>query len=362
MTPSRREFLAACAGAIPALAGESSRGGEGNADDQPSLGVVILTYSGRVAADRARGGSNRLDDPLNFLEYCHAMGVRGVQVAIGARDSAYSERLAKRAAAYGMYLEGIVRLPRNRTDMERFRDEVGTAFLAGARVLQTTLMDGHRFETFTTAAAFRRFADAAFESLTLAKEVLAMFGMKLAIENHKNLRAGELIDVVKRVESEHIGVCLDTGNSIALLEDPMEVVEALAPWALTTHIKDMAVREYERGFLLAEVTLGTGFLELTRMIQVLRAARPEIRLNLEMMTRDPLEVPCLTEKYWATFEDLPGIHLARTLTTVREHASKHPLPRVGSLALDERLKVEEDNARLCLASARAMLAPEVAGR
>ena len=64
-----------------------------------------------------------------------------------------------------------------------------------------------------------------------------------------------------------------------------------------------------------------------------------------MMTRDPLEVPCLTEKYWATFEDLPGIHLARTLTTVREHASKHPLPRVGSLALDERLKVEEDNVR-----------------
>ncbi len=223
-------------------------------------------------------------------------------------------------------------------------------------------MDGHRYETFTTAAALRRFADAAFESLALAKEVLATFGMKLAIENHMDLRAGELIDVVKRVESEHIGVCLDTGNSIALLEDPMEVVEALAPWALTTHIKDMAVREYERGFLLAEVPLGTGFLELTRMLQVLRATRPVIRLNLEMMTRDPLEVPCLTEKYWATFEGLPGIYLARTLTMVRAHASKHPLPRVGSLALDERLKVEEDNARRCLASARAMLAPEVAGR
>jgi 3-oxoisoapionate decarboxylase len=136
----------------------------------------------------------------------------------------------------------------------------------------------------------------------------------------------------------------------------------LAPWALTTHIKDIAVREYERGFLLAEVPLGTGFLELTRMLQVLRATRPEVRLNLEMMTRDPLEVPCLTEKYWATFEDLPGIYLARTLTMVRAHALKHPLPRVGLLALDERLKVEEDNARRCLASARAMLAPEVAGR
>ena len=41
--------------------------------------------------------------------------------------------------------------------------------------------------------------------------------------------------------SEHVGVCLDTGNNVALLEDPMEVVETLAPLAFTTHIKDMAV-------------------------------------------------------------------------------------------------------------------------
>ena len=38
----------------------------------------------------------------------------------------------------------------------------------------------------------------------------------------------------------------------------MEVVEALAPRAFTTHFKDMALEEYEQGFLLSEVPLGTG--------------------------------------------------------------------------------------------------------
>jgi hypothetical protein len=38
---------------------------------------------------------------------------------------------------------------------------------------------------------------------------------------------------------------------------------------------------------------------------------------LEMITRDPLEIPGPTEKYWTTFDDLNGVHLARTLSQVR---------------------------------------------
>ena len=90
-------------------------------------------------------------------------------------------------------------------------------------------------------------------------------------------------------------------------------------WAFTTHLKDMGVEEYDRGFRLAEVPLGAGVLDLPRIVRTLRAARPEIPLNLEMITRDPLDVPCLDDRYWATFPDLPGRHLARALAYVRAH-------------------------------------------
>ena len=56
-------------------------------------------------------------------------------------------------------------------------------------------------------------------------------GIRLAIENHKDLRLGEFLGILKAFDGEFVGVCLDVGNSIALLEDPMEVVEALAPRA-----------------------------------------------------------------------------------------------------------------------------------
>ena len=113
----------------------------------------------------------------------------------------------------------------------------------------------------------------------------------------------------------------------------------------------MAVKEYEEGFLLSEVPLGDGFLDLQAMVATLRRAAPKVRFSLEMITRDPLKVPCLTRKYWATMASVPGSDLARTLTMVRTKTPTTPLPRMAGLSVDERLKLEDDNVRKCLSYA-----------
>jgi sugar phosphate isomerase/epimerase len=351
MRLTRRSLLSAYAETLPALAYPSFA----QAPARGSLGLVIHSFAVRTAADRGKTGADRFADPRRFLDYCRSLGAMGVQVGLGAMSDAAADALRERALAASMYLEGIVSLPRDNSDSDRFEAEIRAAKRAGAEVIRTVMLSGRRYETFTSAAAFRRFADASAHSLKLAAPVVARHGIRLAVENHKDWRADELIAIVKRVGNDHVGVCLDTGNSIALLEDPMAVVEALAPWAFTTHFKDMGLAEYREGFLLAEVPLGAGILDLARVVRCLRAARPEIRFNIEMITRDPLKVPCLTEGYWATFADLPGRHLARALTLVRDHPLRQPLPRVGSLPREEQLGVEEDNVRRCLAHAREKL-------
>ena len=84
--------------------------------------------------------------------------------------------------------------------------------------------------------------------------------------------------------TRHIGVA---NFNIALLEDPYVTVDALAPFAFSVHLKDMAVQPSERGFLLSEVPCGTGFLDLPRIVATLRKANRDIAFNLEMATRDP---------------------------------------------------------------------------
>jgi hypothetical protein len=132
-------------------------------------------------------------------------------------------------------------------------------------------------------------------------------------------------------------------------------VESFAKYAVTTHFKDMAVQETPDGFLLAEVPLGNGFLDLRSIVQTISRARPSCRFTLEMITRNPLRIPCLSDKYWVTFQDRSGRYLAETLFSVRAHAAKSPLPRVDGLSADKRTQLEEDNVRRCLSYARDQL-------
>jgi hypothetical protein len=90
-------------------------------------------------------------------------------------------------------------------------------------------------------------------------------------------------------------------------------------------------------------------------VRTLRDKQPDIRLNLEMMTRDPLKVPCLLPRYWATSESLSGRHLAQLLKLARQRGGREPLPQVSKLTKDQQLSEEDRNIDLCLEFARKQL-------
>jgi sugar phosphate isomerase/epimerase len=160
--------------------------------------------------------------------------------------------------------------------------------------------------------------------------------------------------LLEKHSSEYLGVCLDFGNNISLLDDPMHVVEKLAPYAVSTHLKNMAVEPYGDGFLLSEVLLGDGFLDLQRIISLVRQSRPKTRFSLEMITRDPLKVPCLNDSYWVSFPDRNGLYLARTLKFVQKQRPQS-LPRISQLSRDAQIQTENENVIACLRYAREHL-------
>jgi sugar phosphate isomerase/epimerase len=345
MRYTRREWLAAGAGGLLGLAARAED------PPRPHLGVVIHSYGIRRSADKER----RFDDPFTFLDYCRSIGAGGVQTSLGVRDDAYAAKVHDLLAIHKLYLEGSISLPRDEDDVERFTAEVRTAKRCGATLFRTVLTSGRRYEVFDSADAFRRFAERGKQALARARPVVEKHEVRMAVENHKDLRTPELLEIIKKLDSPFAGVCIDTGNSIALLEAPQETVDLLAPHAFTTHLKDMGVEEYADGFLLSEVPLGAGFLDLAKVVAAVRKARPEVRLNLEMITRDPLKIPCLAPKYWTTLEDVPGRRLAEMLALVRAKAAKTPLPRVSGLDRDEQLRREDENVRQCLRYARERL-------
>src|SRR5262245_15714651 len=351
---ARRQMLGTLASAAPLVGIAISLFG---ADKPHRKRLGVCTYSYNIHWKAARDGhpKARFKDTIEFLEYCHQLGAGGVQIGVGSKAADYPKQLRAKAERYEMYFEGQAGLPQQSSDVDRFDAEILAAREAGASVVRTAMLGGRRYETFDSAEAFRQFAEKSWQSLTLAEPVLKKHRVRLAIENHKDRRLPEMLEMLKRISSEFVGVCVDFGNNIALLEEPMAVVEALAPFAFSTHIKDMAVKEYEEGYLLSEVPLGEGYLDLKKMVAVLQKANPEMQFNLEMITRDPLKIPCLTRKYWATMDAVPAAQLAEAIAMVRKNAAQKPLPHTSGLDLDGQLELEDKHVRESFAFARERL-------
>ena len=345
---NRREALFSMAGGIAiSLLKPRAWASESAGPEKTRLGIDDFSYNIRSRAEQAGYPPKVTHDPLTFLKYCHSIGAGGLQCVIGRRDEAYVKELRAYVEDNDLFIEDSVWLG-GKVDLDRFEAGVRSVKAAGARAIRG-FCGGRRYEQFDTREQFDEFANRSWKAIESVAPIVEKHRIPLAIENHKDWLIPHMLERLKCIDSEYVGVCIDTGNSFAILEDPMDVVNAYAPWAHSVHLKDMAVCEYEDGFLLADVVLGEGTLDLPQIVEIIRKAKPGMKFSVEMSTRNPLKVPCLGEKYWATLGDVSGVNLARAMRYVRAHASdKDTLPNIDHLSVDEQVKLEDENVRKCL--------------
>lgn len=343
---NRRNMLAASisAAAYTALA----------KDEKPLVPISVASFSFaiRLRAEMAGRKPKYLLNPLNYLEFCRSLGAGGIQVGYGIRDKEEMIALRKKADEYGMFLEGSISLPKSKEDTERFEQELITAKHAGVSYFRTVMLSGRRYEYFDSLEQYQEFKQESFHWLELAEPLCAKHKMRVCFENHKDWRIPEMIDILQRIDSEYIGACVDTGNNISLLEIPMDFITAFAPYAHGCHLKDAGYEEYEDGFLLADVALGEGSLDIPEVVKTLKTANPKMNISMEMSTRDPLKIPVWSEKYWTTFPEVKGYELARIMRMVRDNKPEKPYPRVSQMTLDEQIALEEGNIRRSIEYAR----------
>jgi sugar phosphate isomerase/epimerase len=316
------------------------------------IGLCAFSCHQHWKAAGAGHGAAKFSDAPGFFRYARELGAEGVQAALRDADPAALRELAESADGY---YEADLRLPKDEGGLGAFEAEVRRAREAGASVARAVLMGGRRYEVFRNLEGFRAFHEEARRTLARIEPVARRHRLRIAVENHKDLTAAELAALMEALSSEWVGVLYDTGNNLALLEDPAETLAALAPYALGVHLKDMALQPAEDGFLLSEVPLGTGIIDLPGTVDALRRARPGIVLNLEMATRDPLRVPCLGDSYFATFPDRRESHLAAALARVAAHPPRGPVPAVAGKPTEQILAEEEAHNRHGLAWMREVL-------
>ncbi len=120
------------------------------------------------------------------------------------------------------------------------------------------------------------------EPVRRAADRAAAIGLRLAIENHGDLRAHELMEVVERADRANLGVTLDNVNLIRVGDDMLEGTRVLAPRTLLVQLKDHLATDPTAPGGPVCTALGEGTANLEGIVGMLAAADYEGAVCVEL--------------------------------------------------------------------------------
>jgi sugar phosphate isomerase/epimerase len=157
------------------------------------------------------------------------------------------------------------RSPGAEQDLARWIDLCGRL---GKRVMRITL--GSPASRGTEPAA--QLIDRLIDPVRRAADHAGESGIALAIENHGDLRAAELMEVIDRADRANLGVTLDNVNLIRLGDDMIEGTRVLAARTLLVQLKDHRAGDPTVAGGPISTALGEGTADLPGVLHELAAA------------------------------------------------------------------------------------------
>jgi sugar phosphate isomerase/epimerase len=139
--------------------------------------------------------------------------------------------------------------------------------------------------------------------------------VKVAIENHAgDMQARELKRLVESAGPEYVGVCLDSGNPVWTIEDPHLTLDTLAPYVLTSHIRDSALWNTPQGAAVRWTRMGDGNMGMEDYLRTYIQKCPGRAVSLEVIVSgQPRLFTYHDPKFWETYRNTPAWEFARFL-------------------------------------------------
>ena len=257
---------------------------------------------------------------IQLLDYAAGLKLDAVQLSgLGDYESLEPVHLAKvkdHAARVGIAIDAGIGCVCPLSSGWNQREGNPTDYLLkGLRVAKA--VGAHSMRCYMGGNADRpnleRCMDATIQALRSVRSQALDLGIRIAVENHSgDMQAREVKMLIEEAGRDFVGSCLDSGNPMWVVEDPLVTLETLAPYVVTTHIRDSAVCEHPRGAAAQWVALGDGSINFHRFVEVYRKLCPHAAMQLEIITgRPPTVLPYLEPEFWTTLRDTPAREFAR---------------------------------------------------
>jgi sugar phosphate isomerase/epimerase len=166
-------------------------------------------------------------------------------------------------------------------------------------------------------------------------------GLKIAVENHAgDMQARELKTLVEEAGTDFVGVCLDAGNPVWALEDPHLTLEMLAPYVLTSHVRDSRLWRVPAGVAVAWTRMGEGNVDIAGWMRTFIARCPGCALSLEIIViPEPRIMAHRGAGFWDAYRQMPAWEFDR-FAAYAEAGTPYAVAPGGDPIVREREDVE----------------------
>lgn len=228
-------------------------------------------------------------DLFKLMDYAVEWGLDGLHVTNVDLVSLEPEHLAKvkkAAEDHGLYLEYNVSFnaPCDPRVNSTVKDALLNAKAIGADLVKFSLdidrphpLYGSSFDPDVMKQLSKRY-DEFKENLPL----LDKLGLTMSIENHCDMYADEVIWLVDKLNNPNVGACVDTMNSLNVLEGPEECINKLAPYANCVHFCDIKLVVDPDGLHSIGCPIGQGDIDTAKVLRTLREKSNVKRITFEV--------------------------------------------------------------------------------
>jgi sugar phosphate isomerase/epimerase len=174
------------------------------------------------------------------------------------------------------YSENEISLIANKADIEGIGIEVGTRgllpenldrYLEIAEVFRSPIL-----RIVIDASGYHPDEDTVIGILKDYVHILESKNITLAIENHDRIKAKSFVRILDKISSSHVGICLDSINSIGAGECFETVFNLLGPYTVNYHVKDYRIHRvyHMMGYIVEGTPAGTGLLPIRETLEKLK--------------------------------------------------------------------------------------------
>lgn len=177
-------------------------------------------------------------------------------------------------------------------------------------------------------------------------------GVKIAIENHAgDMQAWELVTLIEAAGKDYVGANVDSGNACWTLEDPLASFETLAPYALSSSLRDSMVWESENGAMVQWTAMGDGCVDWKSYFAKFAVLCSQVPVHIETISGATREFAYLKADFWQDYPKARAREFARFVALAKRGKPQSSRKAGDAKAEQEFQKGElERSLRYCKAT------------